>query len=283
MEEEEIEDLGDATVEDSLRMVPNIEALNFDPYLVGVLRVLVGVDLLREHDIFWLPEPGEVPPPPRPPSSPRKGDKTAGPNPSSPKAVHRTDQHDAHTGSSLSRRPSIDSITSSRAPMSTAGSGSPTIPMGDSISIRRPPRVPHRPLYSSGSELSPSEDEMPIVKHRKSPLVTRTEEATGRKGDIAAGTDTSTTPKVKPKLPFKARRNRRSGHDNSPFKPGTDVDVSSDEEAEISPTKRRKNGVQRSSKRARVGEEPGDDEKEAKKPRTQLHEPPSTQSNTDAA
>ncbi|KAM6502516.1 hypothetical protein JOM56_002493 [Amanita muscaria] len=60
VEDNEIEDLGEATYSDSLRMVRDIESL-FDSYLIGVLRQLVGVDLLREQEVFYLPAPGEEP------------------------------------------------------------------------------------------------------------------------------------------------------------------------------------------------------------------------------
>lgn len=59
MKEKDIKDHGFATEDDHRRMVPNIEDLEFDAYLVGVLRQLVGVDLLRENEVFWLPGPGE--------------------------------------------------------------------------------------------------------------------------------------------------------------------------------------------------------------------------------
>ena len=59
MAEEEIEDHGDATQEDSLRMVKDIQSLDFDSYLIGILRQLVGLDILREQEVFYLPQPGE--------------------------------------------------------------------------------------------------------------------------------------------------------------------------------------------------------------------------------
>ena len=60
MTAEEIEDHGDATQEDSLRMIKDIESLDFDSYLIGILRKLVGLDMLREQEVFYLPQPGEV-------------------------------------------------------------------------------------------------------------------------------------------------------------------------------------------------------------------------------
>ena len=59
MASEEIEDHGDATYEDSLRMIKDIQSLDFDSYLIGILRQLVGLDILREQEIFYLPQPGE--------------------------------------------------------------------------------------------------------------------------------------------------------------------------------------------------------------------------------
>lgn len=59
MKEESIEDHGQATVEESERLVDNIDEL-FDPYLLGNIRKLVGVDLMRENEIYHLPRPGET-------------------------------------------------------------------------------------------------------------------------------------------------------------------------------------------------------------------------------
>jgi hypothetical protein len=70
MEEEEIEDHGDARNEDASRIIRDIENLTFDSNLIGVLRQLVGLDILREQEVFYLPQPGEevvrkMPNPPR--------------------------------------------------------------------------------------------------------------------------------------------------------------------------------------------------------------------------
>jgi hypothetical protein len=59
MKEEEIEDHGEATYADSLRVIQEIEELNFDQYLIGILRQLVGLDILREGEVFYLPQPGD--------------------------------------------------------------------------------------------------------------------------------------------------------------------------------------------------------------------------------
>lgn len=59
MVEEEIEDHGDATTSDHERMIGDIESLDFSVELIAVLRLLCGVDLIRENEVFFLPEPGE--------------------------------------------------------------------------------------------------------------------------------------------------------------------------------------------------------------------------------
>jgi len=62
MDGEDIKDEGFSTHEDHKRMLPNVETLDLNPYLVGVLRRLVGVDLLREQqEIFYLPSEEEKP------------------------------------------------------------------------------------------------------------------------------------------------------------------------------------------------------------------------------
>ncbi|KAI0000894.1 hypothetical protein BJV77DRAFT_958603 [Russula vinacea] len=62
MNGEDIRDEGFSTHEDHKRMLPNVETLDLNPYLVGVLRQLVGVDLLREQqEIFYLPSEEKKP------------------------------------------------------------------------------------------------------------------------------------------------------------------------------------------------------------------------------
>lgn len=59
MEEEEVTDHGDATYEDSQRMVTDVETLGFEDFLINSLRLLVGAEIFREREIFYLPLPGE--------------------------------------------------------------------------------------------------------------------------------------------------------------------------------------------------------------------------------
>ncbi|KAF8345995.1 hypothetical protein F5887DRAFT_884258 [Amanita rubescens] len=116
IEENEIEDLGEASYADSLRMIQDIESLDFDSYLIGVLRQLVGVDLLREQEVFYLPAPGEEPT--RKPQLKKAGsDKSTSGKKSSKSGNLET--------SSVLNTPR-HSITSVKAPSSKAGSVSTT-------------------------------------------------------------------------------------------------------------------------------------------------------------
>ena len=55
MEEEDIQEHGDVMSHDILD--PDVE--NLDPYVVGLLRQLVGVDLIRQQEVFYMPQKGE--------------------------------------------------------------------------------------------------------------------------------------------------------------------------------------------------------------------------------
>jgi hypothetical protein len=57
--EEEIEDHGEAILQGDTRIVDDIETLDFEAYLHWVMRQLVGPDILRENEVFYLPEPNE--------------------------------------------------------------------------------------------------------------------------------------------------------------------------------------------------------------------------------
>lgn len=60
MEEEDVTDDGLATVRDFERLWDHVEEQNLSPYLVGVIRQLVGIDLLRENEVYYLPTDEEV-------------------------------------------------------------------------------------------------------------------------------------------------------------------------------------------------------------------------------
>ncbi|KAF6760229.1 hypothetical protein DFP72DRAFT_1166473 [Ephemerocybe angulata] len=57
--DEDIDDHGDATYEDSQRMVDDIETLGFEPYLIAVIKSLVGAEIMKEREVYYLPLEGE--------------------------------------------------------------------------------------------------------------------------------------------------------------------------------------------------------------------------------
>lgn len=59
IEDEEVEDHGDATYEESQHMVEDIETLDLDPYIIKVLKSLVGSEIMQQREVYYLPLPGE--------------------------------------------------------------------------------------------------------------------------------------------------------------------------------------------------------------------------------
>ena len=60
MEEEDITDDGLATVRDFERLWDHVEHQKLNPYMIGIIRQLVGLDLLRENEIYYLPTDEEI-------------------------------------------------------------------------------------------------------------------------------------------------------------------------------------------------------------------------------
>ena len=60
IEEEEIEDHGYASLEDGKRMMNRIGELGFEPYLLAVLKSLVGSEIMQNDQIYYLPQEGEI-------------------------------------------------------------------------------------------------------------------------------------------------------------------------------------------------------------------------------
>jgi hypothetical protein len=60
IEDEEVEDHGDATYEESQRMVEDIETLDLDPYIIKVLKSLVGSEIMQQREVYYLPLSGET-------------------------------------------------------------------------------------------------------------------------------------------------------------------------------------------------------------------------------
>lgn len=240
MEEEEIEDHGDALREDSLRIVKDIETLDFEDYLIGVIRQLVGPDLLREQEVYYLPQPGEVP------VRRRRRKSGAVDKSSSAKHSSRDQGHPAESASHHGSPASLLSPTSSRAPHSTAESTSTSF-----SALRRAQDLDS--LSDLGSELTEEEDDddddVPQVKRMKPSL------AETKPDSISANAKSN------------ARRSKRLGTDASAYKPISDGEPESDQEAQPAGSRRKpKRGI----KRTRTSEQGADDQesRKSKKVRT---------------
>lgn len=56
-----MQDHGDATYEDSMRCVGDVDTIKgIERYAIAVLTNLVGVEIMREREIYYLPEENEV-------------------------------------------------------------------------------------------------------------------------------------------------------------------------------------------------------------------------------
>ena len=200
IEENEIEDLGEASHADSLRMIGDIESLDFDLYLIGVLRQLVGVDLLREQEVFYLPAPGEEPI--RKSQLKKTGsDKSASGKKSSKSGNLET--------SSILDTPR-HSIASLKAPSSKAGSVS--------TAASRPTRErsSSTPPSSLHSDLSSDEGEEPENSESKAAKAARSKIGKGKKLSTGAERSGRGGKQVK--------RTRRLAGDALAYKPASDSD-----------------------------------------------------------
>ncbi|KAF5376239.1 hypothetical protein D9615_008477 [Tricholomella constricta] len=190
MDEEEIEDLGDALPEDGRSMTHNLDAYQFEDYLSGVLRLLVGVDMLREQEVYYLPQSGanEV-------------------------------SSRVHVGS-VSASPRRNSTTSaisqptSKAPVSTAGSASTSA--SAALSARRLNKTASSVMSFSESELTEEEDSPRAKRPRPSPVEAK--HTLHTLGDM--GPPDSDTRSKK----YNTRRSMRLGRDATEYRPGAEGD-----------------------------------------------------------
>lgn len=193
IQEEEIKDLGEAITTGDTHIVDNIETLDLDPYLLWVMRQLVGTEILRENEVFYLPEPGEeivrIPPEPEK----KKGSKSNKKRPKLANENSANSPRDSTTGHSPSRGSSIASSAS--VLQQTLGESEIEYP----------------------STLTETEDD------KSSPPKPM------RKGIVGEGTNGLNGSPLKGEvLRPSRRRGRRLGQDAAAYQPPTDDEVSSD-------------------------------------------------------
>lgn len=245
MEGEDIKDEGLSTHEDHKRMLPNVETLDLDPYLVGVLRQLVGVDLLREQqEIFYLPSEKE---------KPRKRRQT-----DAVENLRQLRRQSASSGGPLAREHSPRLLEEWQARATPPLSASGSVRSG---SARADSRSHSEERDSDLSDLSDDDDE-PAAKRHKRPSVKETEPLP-LENALADGTldDAPTTlehdapaekEQTQSSRPPITRSKRKALHpDAVAYKP-TEGD---DEDEAVIDTKRRKSGARKATKRSRTMED----------------------------
>ncbi|KAI0079296.1 hypothetical protein K474DRAFT_688261 [Panus rudis PR-1116 ss-1] len=265
MKEEDIQDHGLATEEDGRNMLYDIdiESLGISLYLVGTLRQLVGVDLIREREVFYLPQAGEF----IKESTKRKSRR---------RQSHR-DSISSRTiaGTNLSTATATQRIPgASRCPAKAPRSKADSIStVGSSIpwgSQRYDGRSESVSASISMQSMSDNEEEKP-AKRRRGPKAKNAEasgsaapSSTAPHNTPSNGASTSKDADTKPKV----RRSRRLGTDAAAYKPEENPSETSENEAPSRRVANRKGGAIRGTKRGRtVEEKPGDDGAQASKRR----------------
>jgi len=246
MDGEDIKDEGFSTHEDHKRILPNVETLDLNPYLVGVLRRLVGVDLLREQqEIFYLPSEEE---------KPKKRHKTT-----TLESFRQFGRQSISSGGPLGRdhSPRLSEVSQGHGtPRSTSGSvvsgsiwGGSVVHSNDGDSILSDP------------DNDDDEGETPTTKRpRLSAAEINTPLAsTFTDGDLdrSSAPESSTLLGEEPTIsskPAAPRRSKRKAlkYDAAAYKPGED-DPKDDEEEEE--TKTRRSSTRKAMKRSRTMEE----------------------------
>ena len=238
MEEEDIKDEGLSAHEDHKRMLPNVETLDLDPYLVGVLRQLVGVDLLREQqEIFYLPGEKE---------KLRKRRQTDAVE--TLRQLRR--QSGLNSGPLDSPRLVEDWQIRSTPPPSASGSAR-------SGSAQAASRSHSEERDSDLSDLSDDNDddnEQQAKRHKRfaEPVPLENASADGTLDDAPTTTLEHDTPAEKEETRPATRSKRKTLHpDAAAYKPSKNED----EEEEVIDTRRKKIGARKATKRSRTMED----------------------------
>jgi hypothetical protein len=223
-------------------MLPNVETLDLSPYLIGVLRHLVGVDLLREQqEIFYLPSEDE---------KPKKRRQTSG-----LESLRQFRRQSISSGGPLARdhSPRPSEISHDRG---SSASGSAA-----SASVREESVVHSEDGDSALGDVDKGDDpgESPPVKRHKIFAVEMVPPLENTPGDeelgnpVVPGHSTVTEKEqAKSSRPLATRRSRRKNlnHDAAAYKPIED-EVKDDE---VEETKMRRSRTRR-AKRSRTMEE----------------------------
>ncbi|KAJ7647657.1 hypothetical protein FB45DRAFT_894063 [Roridomyces roridus] len=238
MDEEDVKDEGDPTPEDAKRSIADVESLMLDAGLMSALRLLVGFELLREQEVFYVPRPDE--------------------HVRASKHRRRESKLRISSGSFASESapmsPRSPASTSTRPPNSSASTRPPNSSSTSSVQARhrkKSERESRSPPAWSQDGVSTDEDESPADKS------IREAEA---EGIAAAASDT----------PVRTRRRKRIDKGAAEYKPPDDlgaIQESSDDEGGKARRKKKKSnarGVKRRQSEAIPSQEGGEDRKTKK-------------------
>jgi len=216
-------------------MIKDIESLGFSLELIGVLRQLVGLDILREQEVFYLPQPGE----------------------------------EVHLPRRQVARPSMSS-RSAAVKDSSSYAGSP-----DYSGSLRSPAASNRPPDSSSTAVSgvrkqvDSEKASTVASNETETEETDSEEEPATKRVRPSPPEEEQGVMGPPTQPSdKKKKSRRGRKPDFTYNPGEESEGQSDEEEEQSTRKRRKPAASRGVKRTRPSEAtaaPEGEERELKK------------------
>lgn len=250
----DIRDEGFSTHEDHKHMLPDVEMLDLSPYLIGVLRQLVGVDLLREQqEIFYLPGEEE---------KPKKRRKTG-----ALKSLRQFRRQSISSGGPLARdhSPQPSEVSHDRGSPLRSVSGS-----ARSASLQEESEDEDSVL--SNPDNDDDQGEVPPARRHKSsaremvPPLENTEDSEAPAS--FAVPERSTLSEKEPtssSRPSATRRNKRKNlhHDAAAYKP-SEEDAKDDE---VEETKTRRSSTRRAPKRSRTMEESSANPPRSKKSR----------------
>ncbi|KZT72327.1 hypothetical protein DAEQUDRAFT_809209 [Daedalea quercina L-15889] len=239
MKDEDIVDHGVPSFPQGTKLVADLEHLNLNPYLLGILRQLVGVDLLREQEVFYLPQEGEQyawkPKHQHKHSVPKlklsaRGRKSIGaPIQSGPDTNGHAES--ISVAPTYSRAGSASTVSSRQ---SRKGRGSTRSSVANSASL-------------AGSEYSDgSDDERSSKRQKMESVASPIAEVEGDKEESVLEASTGVSRKHR-----HSKRSKRLGKDAFAYKPDPEDAESSTDEEPGPGTRRRKKGKQRGIKRPR--------------------------------
>ncbi len=244
MKEEHIQDHGNVDSKDLDKLLPYVEELNLSSYLLGVLRQLVGVDLLRENEVYYLPKSGDNVKYKRRHAHPTQADTITRAQRESISA--RTMSSNTLGRSKDTAKASTAMPPPSQASVSTAGSSASH---AGKLSQRGSAATSASFSGSDLSDLEDDEEDMPPPKRAKErhpePGANADAEpkAQGAEGEPSEAPATNGNGSAPPKTAgrrLQPRRGRKLGPDMAAYKPDDGESDGSNEEEEVLPKKRKR-------------------------------------------